>query len=76
MNIIAAITTAKIFVPLKTVISRQNVEKDRGKLQQRPAILCTNSMNHLTMCISHLSIARKIRQWKNATTTRQHNQKF
>ena len=39
MKIIPAITTKKTF---DTVISRQNVEKDRGKMQQRPAILCTN----------------------------------
>ena len=51
MKIIAAITTKKTFAPFDTVISRQNVEKDRGKMQQRPAILCT---------ISHLSITRKI----------------
>ena len=62
MNIIVVITTANIFAPFDTVISRQNVKKDSGKMQQRPAILCTNSMNHLTMCISHLSITRKIRQ--------------
>ena len=49
MKIIAAITTKKTFAPFDTVISRQNVEKDRGKMQQRPAILCTNSMNHLTI---------------------------
>ena len=46
MKIIPAITTKKTF---DTVISRQNVEKDRGKMQQRPAILCTNSMNYLTI---------------------------
>ena len=49
MKIIAAITAAKIFAPFDNVISRQNVEKDRGKMQQRPAILCTNSMNYLTI---------------------------
>ena len=49
MKIIPAITTKKTFAPFDTVISRQNVEKDRGKMQQRPAILCTNSMNYLTI---------------------------
>ena len=45
MKIIPAITTKKIFDPFDTVISRQYVEKDRGKMQQRPAILLMHKFN-------------------------------